>query len=217
MKIDCEEQVLNSVRYVLNKCKVGFQNEKSYLLLRFCCDIEKSIGNISTLGSICEEAYAHLWTIHHSIPWKDISYHNLSLFSIVCLLLALARLHILDSSTTSLSPVIKVLDLGILMGSNSLSFEINAVIDEICSKSLGYQALKYPNNQQYTHLLPDILERSNPIISESYGLTLNEFYSRYLEPSIPIVIKDEMKDWPALSSSTRNWNDLSYIVQSELI
>ncbi|CAI9106613.1 OLC1v1005809C1 [Oldenlandia corymbosa var. corymbosa] len=163
-----------------------------------------------------EVAKEMAWEQLHCGPWHSVVPIWRDAYAMACLHVAK-----LQYAAGEWSPVLRALDMGLIMGGLTLREDLNNAIRKAskkarsaattamevdCGDSSKFVRKEDFDMAQLQHNLP-VKSLSSKNVGRRSSLSLEGFLQDYFLTGSPVVISDCMADWPA----TSKWNDINYL------
>jgi hypothetical protein len=162
----------------------------------------------------------------------DVSINYRDIFSVASVFVAMNTFYS-ENFSCSISRVIKIADLGILLGSDATSISaLQSIIRELTSVAAKSQSVlasppitssrkrsRYEYNNSYQcsgSILDPIIDLDDPIAAFLVETVSNpsvlKFYESNFLKTKPVVLKESIADWPAMQAGRRAWSNLQNII-----
>jgi len=212
------EEILNKKQIASVLSKISSNNSVSQLIIVQA----KQILNQEKFDNSCfysaQALMDFIWEKLNTGHWSEVDIVWRKLFSIVSVIKVLIILELSgknDHDSLILRDIVKICDIGLLMGA--------PVLNNICSKLASFfchkvQMVENVSDSKRRKIEVNVeppskkVKISYPIsekysvipIKESIDLSLEEFVKNHKNPEIPVKIKQTLENWPAIEDE--KWN-----------
>ncbi len=176
----------------------------------------------------------YIWECLHKVSWKDVDDVYRDLYGCFSALLVITQMGTVIATTINIkwyTGLVKICDLGILLGSNNFNPILQKIITSIHSTISQISSLnphtidqvhkrrkivptEHPTPNQHRIALPPPLFHSTTHLSLAHSVErvttpdMLTFHDAYFTRETPVLLTECMEDWPAVS----RWNNLEYIL-----
>jgi lysine-specific demethylase 8 len=144
------------------------------------------------------------------LVWRQL-YSVISVIKVICVFrMKKITVKDQDSDCEVIKDLVKICDIGLLMGA--------PILDNICSRmatSFSKQLVKtIPDHHSSSDIPTKKIKLANLLnnhinvksVEIRQDLSFEEFLSKYKTPERPVLVKDLLEDWPALTADDHTWN-----------
>jgi hypothetical protein len=165
-------------------------------------------NNFNESLKLSNELYDLCWEKLHTGHWSSVRLIWRDAFAFSTWLTTMNKIKMMkQENLQQLQEIMKLLDLGIMMGGDRYREDLHDLVEQIhsfCVKCYGYPSSKIITEQPQLKRkkYSDNIQRiSNP--------SLTQFIEKFYKPQIPVIITQAIDDWPAINS----WQNLDYFKQ----
>ncbi|KAL5277110.1 KDM8 family protein [Megaselia abdita] len=168
--------------------------------------IEESLGNLENQDNLLESLLLRMWEFINTGKFSEVPGHFRQIYSICCFFLIYQKLL---SRVVNFEESYELLDKAILIGSTE---NLYSKAEQFIEKVSKFLDKSFEKDGIIDFLEIPILEHKNLKcdVSIENCPSIDRFCSQYFLPEKPVLIKNALEHWPALTK----WRDINYLYKT---